>query len=195
MEVKYYEIELRPKRDRLRLDIETICICGTRKPTRKEAEAFLQVSPNDHYNCCCGVREITKDEAYESFNMEEGQDVQGIFDVDDPSKPETTLSEFLRSVQGNFSEDVYVTISFFNEEGERIASRWHVDILRKFRKESAQCIPSDSTEVYVHAAGVKYIHSGTGKRRFVSPKQVSIKEKMLFIRLMAMLEENWIFMD
>lgn len=73
MAKKYYEIELRRLNNFS--DSYSICIIGTRKPSKEEAEEFLKEDiKNLEYDIVTDVLEIDKNEAYQFFDMKNEKD-------------------------------------------------------------------------------------------------------------------------
>ena len=82
--IKYYEVEISKYDKRSKngkRNKTSMCILGIRKPTIKEAEKFLvddiiRVYKCDHIDT---VREISQQEAYSAYNMDDIEDTLPIF--------------------------------------------------------------------------------------------------------------------
>ena len=84
--IKYYEVEISKYDKRSKngkRNKTSMCILGIRKPTIKEAENFLaddiiRVYKCDHIDT---VREISQQEAYSAYSMDDIEDTLPIFGI------------------------------------------------------------------------------------------------------------------
>ena len=80
-DIKYYEVEMSKHTKRGNKNETSMCILGVKEPTTEEALRFLARDIIFLYKCdhVDTVREITQEEAYSAYCMEDIEDTLPVF--------------------------------------------------------------------------------------------------------------------
>lgn len=81
MERKYYEVEMSKHTKRGNINENSMCILAVREPSIKEAGKFLAHDIVHVFKCTHidAIREISQEEAYSAYSMDEIEDTLPVF--------------------------------------------------------------------------------------------------------------------